>query len=109
MSSLLAHLLAVARRSSIAMVAIAMVGDTLAPAYAATIGCPSAPRTGCVAPVTAFVKINEATPGRERMKIVLRGLTEDVDRRALGDPVDGSTRYDVCVYDAAATVVGALT
>ena len=52
--------------------------------------------------------IEEGTPGRERLKLVLRKLVPDVLQTELGNPVTGTTRYDVCVYDDALRLVGSL-
>lgn len=64
-------------------------------------------RPDCVAPADALVTIEEETPGRERLKVVLRKLVPPVAQPAFGDPAEGSTRYDLCLYDDALRLVGA--
>lgn len=68
-----------------------------------------APRSDCIAPGVALVSIDERAAGRERLKVVLRKLVPQVVQSQFGNPVGGSTRYDVCVYDDALRPVGRLT
>jgi DNA-binding beta-propeller fold protein YncE len=73
------------------------------------VGCQPAPRTGCVAAGRAVVTINERSAGNESIKIVLRNLTQLTTRANFGEPMFGTTRYDVCVHDQSGALVGDLT
>jgi hypothetical protein len=53
--------------------------------------------------------IDESRLGREKLKVHLDRLTEAVSDSSFGDPVAGTTRYDVCIYDASAALVGELS
>jgi hypothetical protein len=66
---------------------------TLAPA------CGPVPQMECIASATASLTIKESVPGRERLKLVLKRLVAAVMQEQFGNPVTGSTRYDVCIYD----------
>jgi DNA-binding beta-propeller fold protein YncE len=72
-------------------------------------GCSAAPRSGCVPAGRAILAVNERNSGRERLKGTLQTLTGATSQSDFGDPVSGSTRYDVCVYDQAGALVGDMT
>ncbi|HEV7734095.1 MAG TPA: hypothetical protein VGR62_18130 [Candidatus Binatia bacterium] len=73
------------------------------------VGCRPAPRTGCVVSGRATVAFNEKSAGYENMKVILRNIIPGVARTQFGDPVAGSTRYDVCVHAQSGALVGELT
>ena len=72
-------------------------------------GCSPAPRSGCVAAGKATLSVNERSPGNERFKGALQNLTGATTQSNFGDPVGGSTRYDVCIYSPANALVGEMT
>src|SRR6185436_18228653 len=78
-------------------------------ASAATGGCIAAPRAWCVVSESASLSIKESPSGRERLDLSFKNMAPEVPLTRFGDPVAGTTRYDVCLYDAAAALVGTLT
>ena len=74
-----------------------------------TPGCSPAPRSGCVAAGRASLSINERNPGKERVKGTLQTLAAVTTASDFGNPVSGSTRYDVCIYNQAGALVGEMT
>jgi hypothetical protein len=52
--------------------------------------------------------VKEAVPGKERLRLQLKKLVPTVAQAQFGDPVTGTTRFDVCFYDAARRLAGAL-
>jgi len=68
--------------------------------------CGTTPLPNCVAATRASLAIKEAPSGRERLKLRLRRFTSVVTQASFGNPVTGTSRYDVCVYDAANALVG---
>lgn len=68
--------------------------------------CGAAPAGGCVAPQKAVLLVKEKKAGKEKLKVVLKKLQAAVGQSDFGDPVGGSTKYKVCIYDAAAQLVG---
>src|SRR5262245_45346613 len=74
-----------------------------------TSGCAAALRSGCVAASRAVLSINERKTGQGRLKGTLQKLASPVALSDLGQPVSGSTRYDVCIYDQARGLVGGMT
>jgi hypothetical protein len=49
------------------------------------------------------------TAGKERLRVVLKKLVPEVVQAQFGNPVTGETRFDLCLYDGARTLVGSLT
>jgi hypothetical protein len=72
-------------------------------------GCSAAPRSGCVAAGKANLSVNERNPGGERLKGTLQNLAGTTTQANFGDPVGGSTRYDVCIYNQAGSLVAEMT
>jgi DNA-binding beta-propeller fold protein YncE len=72
-------------------------------------GCTPAPRSGCVAAGKANLSINERNPGNERLKGTLQNLAGATTQSDFGDPVGGSTRYDLCIYSPGGSLVGEMT
>jgi cysteine-rich repeat protein len=62
--------------------------------------CRAAPRKGCVAASSGSLNVSEKKPGKEKLKAVLAKFQSPVAQPDLGDPVNGDTRVDLCVYDA---------
>lgn len=71
--------------------------------------CAASPRTSCLVARKAALSIVEKKPGKERLKATLAGLTAATTLADLGDPVAGSTRYDLCLYDATPALVAELS
>jgi hypothetical protein len=63
--------------------------------------CGSAPAAGCIAPGKGSLLVNEKAAGKEKLKSLLTKLQIAVAPSQFGDPVGGTTRYKVCIYDAA--------
>jgi len=68
--------------------------------------CPSAPRETCRVAPAARLTILEKRAGRE--KLSLRMSRFEAEPADFGDPVDGSTRLGVCLYDSADSLVAEL-
>ena len=64
---------------------------------------------GCLGVETGLVSLQEPAAGLERLRIVLKRPERDLGEAELGDPVAGTTRYDLCLYDDARRPVLALT
>lgn len=69
-----------------------------------SIACAPAPLNGCLASSGAALSIAENKPGKEKLKLKLKGFMGATTAADFGDPVAGDTRYDVCVYDGAELV-----
>lgn len=78
---------------------------TLPPAF----DCAPAPAPGCIAPGKAVLLVNEKVAGKEKLKVVLTKLQSAVSPSQFGDPVSGSTQYNICVYDAGDQLQGQYT
>jgi hypothetical protein len=72
-------------------------------------GCASVPASGCVAPSKGVLLISEKAPGKEKLKVVFTKLQPAITPAQFGDPVNGTTTYDVCVYDSADQLRGQYT
>jgi hypothetical protein len=70
--------------------------------------CAPAPRLSCVAASQARLDANEKTPGRERLKLQWRRLATATTPAGFGDPVAGTTRIALCLYDDAGALVRGL-
>jgi hypothetical protein len=73
-----------------------------------SVGCPSVPETGCTAADKGSLSVRENKPGKEAVKVSLKKLSAQVLLTDLGDPVSGSTAYDVCLYDGMGALAGEL-
>lgn len=71
--------------------------------------CAPAPAVDCVAPGKAVLLVNEKAAGKEKLKLVLTRLQTAVAPSQLGDPVSGTTKYEVCIYDSADELRGQYT
>src|SRR5262249_57246605 len=63
--------------------------------------CTPVPDTSCLAAAHASLVVDERLRGKEKLTARLSGFAEDTTQADFGNPVDGNTRYDVCIYDAA--------
>lgn len=66
------------------------------------------PRAGCVRAGKASLSIKEKKAGKEKWSANLAKLAGALAQGDFGDPVGGTTRFDVCLYDAAGAPVGSL-
>jgi hypothetical protein len=71
--------------------------------------CAPAPVGGCIAPAKGVLLVNEKSVGKEKLKVALTKLEPVVTPSQFGDPVSGSTRYNVCIYDSANQLRGQYT
>jgi hypothetical protein len=65
------------------------------------VACGPAPALGCVASGKGSLLVDEKKIGKEKLDVTLGKLQVAVAQGQLGDPVNGTTAYAVCVYDAA--------
>ncbi len=82
---------------------------TPTPVATQAAACAASPRLSCVDAVQARLESNERTPGRERLKLQWRRLATAITQAGFGDPVAGTTRVALCLYDDAGTLVRGLT
>src|SRR5262249_45475668 len=90
------------------LVAGMVVATVCTPAGAATVGCNPTPRADCASPATSSLTIKEAAVGRERMKLALKGMLADVPQSQFGDPVNGTTAWNVCFSEDTNGLPGSL-
>lgn len=64
-------------------------------------GCGPVPAAGCVVPGKGVLVVNEKKAGKQSVKLALTKLQTAITASHFGDPVTGTTRYELCVYDAA--------
>jgi hypothetical protein len=74
----------------------------------ATGTCSPTALPGCIAPTKAIVLVKESSPGKEKVKVVLKQLVSAVTQGQFGDPVSGTSQYNLCLYDDAGTLVADL-
>lgn len=67
--------------------------------------CAPAPRTGCTAFARSALDVDEKRAGKEKLRLGLKGSAQAITPGQLGDPVGGTTRVDVCLYDQAGALV----
>jgi cysteine-rich repeat protein len=70
--------------------------------------CGATPAVLCFAAGKGKLSIDERKAGKEKLSLSLAKLAGPIGSADLGDPVSGSTRYGVCLYDASASLVGEL-
>jgi hypothetical protein len=71
--------------------------------------CAAAPVVGCVVPSKGVFQVNEKAVGKEKLKVTFTKLQSALTPSQLGNPVSGSTAYNVCVYDSADALRGQYT
>jgi hypothetical protein len=71
--------------------------------------CGPAPAVDCVAPGKAVLLVSAKKARPERLKLSFSKLRTAVAPSQFGDPVRGTTSYEVCIYDAADRLKGAYT
>jgi hypothetical protein len=62
--------------------------------------CAAVPMAGCVAPGKGVLVVTEKVASKEKLKVTLSKLQTELTPIEFGDPVAGTTGYNVCVYDA---------
>jgi cysteine-rich repeat protein len=70
--------------------------------------CTPAPDPSCAAAERGQLDIAESKPGAEKLKVSLTRVATETLPGDLGDPVAGTTSYEVCLYDAGGSLVGIL-
>ena len=71
--------------------------------------CAPAAASGCLSAAKASLTISEKKPGRESWKARLASFDAATDQSDFGDPLTGSTRYDLCLYDGSGQLAAALS
>jgi len=71
--------------------------------------CGCAPIPGCVASGKTSLSLVEKKPGNEKLKLSMKKLTEATLPGDFGDPVNGATRYDLCLYGSASALQAQFT
>jgi hypothetical protein len=61
--------------------------------------CPPDPLAGCVAVPTAKLSFSGKARGREKLSLSMKKFAEATATADFGDPVEGDTRYEVCLYE----------
>jgi hypothetical protein len=61
-------------------------------------GCGQSPRLDCVAYRRGFLSIDEREAGQERLRLIMRRPEPALTAATLGDPLEGSTRYEICFH-----------
>lgn len=82
------------------------VPATPTPTPTPAVSCGAGPAMGCIASGKGSLQVDEKKPGKEKLKVQLGKLQAAVTQGQFGDPVNGSTVYAVCVYDAADVLRG---
>jgi cysteine-rich repeat protein len=67
--------------------------------------CVAAPVPGCLDAAQAQLSVNEKKAGKEKLKLQWKKVTTPTTQAAFGDPVDGTTRVALCLYDDGGTLV----
>jgi len=71
--------------------------------------CAAAPLAGCVVPGKGSLVVTEKAPGKEKLKVTLSKIQRELTPIDFGDPVTGTTGYNVCVYDSGDVLRGEYT
>lgn len=66
------------------------------------------PAPGCIPAGRGLLHVRESSAGHERLKILMKAFETPTPPSAFGNPVFGPSAYDVCVYDDADGLTGAL-
>jgi hypothetical protein len=70
------------------------------------VACGPAPAMGCIASGKGSLLVDEKNVGKEKVKVTLGKLEPAVTQGQFGDPVNGTTAYALCIYDAADVLRG---
>jgi len=60
----------------------------------------------CLEAAQARIESRETTPGKERLKLQWKKVTSSTTQGDFGDPVTGTTRVALCLYDDGGTLIG---
>jgi len=71
-------------------------------------GCGDVPVGGCIVATRGLLHVKEASAGHERLKLLLKAFGASTLPSSFGNPVFGASAFDVCIYDASSSLVGAL-
>jgi hypothetical protein len=77
------------------------VPATPTPTPTPAVACGAMPAMGCIASDKGSLLVDEKKVGKEKLKVTLGKLQVAVTQGQFGSPVNGTTVYAVCVYDAA--------
>ncbi|MCC6766788.1 MAG: hypothetical protein IT293_19175 [Deltaproteobacteria bacterium] len=83
------------------------VPATPTPTPTPAAACGPAPALGCIASGKGSLLVDEKKVGKEKLKVSLGKLQPAVAQGQFGDPVNGTSVYAVCIYDAANQLRGA--
>jgi len=83
--------------------------DALCQNEGSSFVCAPAPIEGCLDAAKASVSISEKKAGKEKWKAKLKGFGGATGQSDLGDPLTGTTRYDLCLYDGAGQLAAELS
>jgi cysteine-rich repeat protein len=61
--------------------------------------CVAAPLPSCLDAAQAQIESSEETAGKEQLKLQWKNVTTPTTQNAFGDPVNGTTRVALCLYD----------
>jgi hypothetical protein len=67
--------------------------------------CLAAPVPGCLDAAQAQLSSSEKTPGKAKLKVQWKKVTNATTQGAFGDPVTGTTRVALCLYDDVGTLI----
>lgn len=70
--------------------------------------CPEAPDPACTVGAKASLKVDERKPGKEKIEASVKKLADATALPDFGDPVAGTTVYELCIYDGSDVLVGNL-
>lgn len=71
------------------------------------VACGVSPQPSCEGSAKIKLGINEKSAGKEKIKLIVSGLTNAVLKTAWGNPVSSDTSYALCVYNASNVLAGA--
>lgn len=83
-------------------------GDGCSANCTAVTFCSVAPSPSCASAAKASLKIIEKKAGHERLKLSLKKFDAATSATDFGDPVSGTTAYEICIFDAAGSRVASL-
>jgi cysteine-rich repeat protein len=70
--------------------------------------CPAGADPVCVDSEKGSLKVDERKPGKEKLKLSMKQLSESTAPGDFGDPVAGDTAFLVCLYSEAGALAGEL-
>ena len=82
------------------------VPATPTPTPTPAVACGAMPAMGCIASDKGSLLVDEKKVGKQKLDVKLGKLQVALTQGQFGDPVNGTTAYAVCVYDAANQLKG---